>query len=138
MIYSRLISCLNKTYICLKPSVQLPGKWKLYEYYTETDDALINFKENQIKNKGQYLEIEFQVNGMLEQVVNLPFQFLEGIQQCTWQVSRNFIKLFSSEGFQKKEVFQYAIVDGTLKMLRKDNKGNIEFFGFFRKVEEPA
>lgn len=119
----------------IHPARQLPGRWKLYEYYTEPEGELVNIKEEHLEKEKQYLELYFEPHGHMGQTSNLPVQFLKGNSSCTWQTSRNFITLRNSQNSAQAEEFQYAVVDGNLKLLKKDGTGRIEFFGFFRKIE---
>lgn len=132
-----MLGWLNAVELFFHPSKQLPGKWKLFEYYTEPGNKLVNLKEEQLKKENQYWEINFERQGQLSQLTNLPVQFPEGISSCYWSVSRNFITWIGVEDSNKKEEFQYALVSGVLKLLKKKSDGKIEFFGFFRKIQEP-
>lgn len=135
-LFRSLLSWVNKKYIYINPSFQLPGKWRLFEYYSEPGGSLVNVKEEQIKKEDQYLEIGFRREGKLEWVANLPVQFLDGASSYTWRSSRNFIILFQADDSRKKVKLQFAIVKEELKLLKKNQDGRIEFFGFFSKVEE--
>ncbi len=134
--YTSLFKWLNSTELFLQPSKHLPGKWKLFEFYTEPDGNLINMKEEEIKNKKLYWDIKFCEHGQLEQETNLPVKFLKGGSDCEWQLARNFIYWFHVDDSKNKEKFQYAIVNEILKLLNKDQDGKIKFFGFFRRVDE--
>jgi hypothetical protein len=133
--FTSFIHWLNTTEMFARPSKQLPGRWKLFEYYSEPEGELINVKESQLKEKQNFWEIEFGMHGGFIQKTNLPVQFLNGIESSKWDYSKNFILLFHPEDTGKKVKIQFAIEKGNLKLLKKDVKGRIEFFGFFRKLE---
>ncbi len=117
------------------PSRQLPGKWELYEYYTEPKNELINIKKQDLKEKNHFLEIEFAENEKVVQRTNLHFPFFSENEQLQWSRSKNFITLINPGDFRKNIEFQFAIENDTLKLLKKDAFGKIEFFGFFNKLK---
>jgi hypothetical protein len=131
--FTSLIQWLKSTEMFARPSKQLPGKWKLFEYYSEPGGELINMKENQLKKDQIFWEIEFGDQGLFIQKTNLPLQFLNEIESCKWNNSGNFILLSHPADNMKNVKIQFAIENGILKLLKKDVDGRIEFFGFFRK-----
>ena len=135
-VFAALIQWITSAGLSFRPSRQIPGKWKLYEYYTEKDNELINLKEEQIVKCRQYWELYFETNGQLEQKTNLPVVFLSKAKRVKWHTSRNYIKLMDADERDQKVDFQYAVAGENLKLLKKDEKGRIEFFGFFRKTRQ--
>lgn len=133
-VFSRIVNWYKLTEMFTRPSRQLPGRWKLFEYYCEPGDRLINIKEEQLKRDSQFWELHFDGQGHLRQSTNLPVQFLDGASACTWHTSGNYIIWLNSGNADIKVKFQYAVVKGNLKLLKKDHTGRIIFFGFFRKV----
>jgi hypothetical protein len=134
-VFSTLFNWLYATELFARPARQLPGRWKLYEYYTEPGGQLINLKEEQLKEASLYLELNFEKHGKLGFEMNLPLRFFDDIARCSWFTSRNFLIIACTENSDTKEEFQYAIDKGKLKLLKKNSDGKIEFFGFFRKIE---
>jgi hypothetical protein len=112
----------------------LPGKWELYEYYTEPGENLIHKKEAQIKKEKLFAQFEFLEDEKFLHNSNLPAEIikLEGVY--SWSISKNFITLIHEKDFRDNKELQFAIVKDTLKLLKKDSFGKIEFFGFFRKA----
>ena len=47
---SAIMNWLGTTEMFARPSKQLPGKWQLFEYYVDTDEKLLNFNEELLKN----------------------------------------------------------------------------------------
>jgi hypothetical protein len=137
-VISSLIQWLKSTEMFARPSKKLPGKWKLFEYYSEPEGELVNMKENQLNENQFYCEIEFGTHGFLSQKTNLPEQFLEGIETYKWINSKNFIIMIHPEDDGKNEEIQFAIENEILKLLKKDVNGRIIFFGFFRKLQNSA
>jgi hypothetical protein len=133
-IFSSVIHWLKSTEMFARPSKQLPGKWRLFEYYTEKSGELVHVKENQLKQQDIFWEIEFVEDGRFQQNSGLTIKFLEGLDSSGWLVSKNFITLIYRDDTRRNEEFQFAIVNDKLKLLKKDASGKIIFFGFFRRL----
>ncbi|MBW6535107.1 MAG: hypothetical protein K0B11_08860 [Mariniphaga sp.] len=133
-IFTSVFQWLKKTEMFARPSKQLPGKWRLFEYYTEKSGELVNVKETQLKQQDIFWEIEFEEDGCFQQKSGLTIKFLEGIESSGWLVSKNFITLIYRDDASRNEEFQFAIVNDKLKLLKKDISGKIIFFGFFRRL----
>ena len=118
-----------------RPSRQLPGKWKLFEFYTEPDGELIHKKEEQLKEEQLFMEVEFLGNGDFSYNSNLPVNFISDHRKFSWSTERNYITLIHSDDFRKNQEFQFAIEKEVLKILKKDSFGKIILFGFFRKTD---
>ena len=133
--FSGLLKWIASTEMFARPSRQLPGRWLLFEYYTEDNDQLINHKEEQLKNKNHFWELNFRSNGSLSQKSNIPVGYFKDISDVKWYVSRNYIiwKEMNEQGNIIE--FQFAISKGVLKLLKKYSDGRIEFFGFFKKPD---
>ena len=134
-IFSSVIQWLKTTEMFARPSKQLPGKWRLFEYYTEKSGELIHVKESQLKQQDIFWEIEFNENGDFIQQTNAPSGFMENAEANQWNLSKNYITFLHPADFRKNEEFQFAVEKGNLKLLKKDFTGKIELFGFFRKLE---
>lgn len=119
-----------------RPSKQLPGKWELYEYYTESGEKLIHKEKVQLQAEQLFSRIEFLEDSNFLSDSNLPENIFQGEETFTWSVARNFVTLIHKNDFRNNKEFQFAISKQTLKLLQKDNLGKILFFGFFRKVSE--
>ena len=113
--YHAILQWLKSTEMFVRPSKQLPGKWELFEYYIESSEELHNIKETQLKANNEFWQISKVKSG-------------------SWSISKNFITLTSSENNKNYIEFQFAIEKETLKILKKDALGRIEFFGFFNRV----
>lgn len=133
-VISRILKWYKSKGLFVRPSRQLPGQWRLFEYYTEPEGQLLNMKEDQLIQDQLYWELNFKSHGQFGQRSNLPVQFLGGSSQGTWDIFRNFIVLLQADGAGQKEEIQFAVVNGNLRLLKKDRSGRIEFFGFFRKI----
>ncbi len=134
-IFSSVIHWLKTTEMFMRPSKQLPGKWRLFEYYTEKSGELVNIKEAQLKQQEIFWEIEFDENGTFSQQTNSPYGFIENAEANQWSLSKNYITFMHPANFRKNEEFQFAIVNNNLKLLKKDTLGKIIFFGFFRRLD---
>jgi hypothetical protein len=137
-IFSSVIHWLKSTEMFARPSKQLPGKWRLFEYYTEKSGELVNVKESQLKQQDIFWEIELGEKGNFSQQTNSPSGFFENIGANQWSLSKNYITFLHPDDFRKNEEFQFAVEKGNLKLLKKDFSGKIELFGFFRKLESEA
>jgi hypothetical protein len=118
-----------------RPSKQIPGKWHLVEYYTETENELRNITEAQLKAEKELWNIEFTEKKNYSHQCNLPVSLISEIKNGNWNISKNYITLSSSENSNERVEFQFAVEKELLKLLKKDEKGSIEFFGFFNKLD---
>ena len=132
-IFSEILSWLKSTEMFARPSKQIPGKWQLFEYYVERGNDLQNINEARLKEEKELWDIEFTVDNKYYHQCNLPVWQISKIKNGNWNISKNFITLSSSENERNSVEFQFAIEKETLKLLKKDALGRIEFFGFFRK-----
>jgi hypothetical protein len=133
-IFASFVQWLKTTEMFARPSKQLPGKWQLFEYYTEKSGELVNVKEGELKQRDIFWEIEFDENGEFSQQTNSPSGFIENTGANQWSLSKNYITFLHPADFRKNEEFQFAVEKGNLRLLKKDFTGRIELFGFFRKV----
>ena len=134
-IFSTLFDWLRSTEMFARPSKKIPGKWQLYEYYTEPDKKLVNIKEKQLIKENLFFEIGFYDKGKYAQKTNLSIPIISHIENGTWSISKNYITLIHPEDFRKNIEFQFAFENGNLKLLNRDTLGKIEFFGFFRRED---
>jgi len=131
--FTRLIKWWESLEVFARPLNLIPGRWILYEYYTEPGSELLNIKEEQLKSDNRFWKIEFSQKGELRQNSNLPVRFMEDIPQCCWRLAGNYLKIIHPENSNYYEEFQYAVEKEFLRLLKKDLSGRIVFFGFFKK-----
>lgn len=131
---SAIMNWLGTTEMFARPSKQLPGKWQLFEYYVDTDEKLLNFNEELLKNNKMVMTIEFNENGKFVRESNLPISIIQNIEAGEWSIYKNFISLIHPKNFRNNVEFQFACEKGKLKLLKKDKLGKIEFFGFFKSI----
>ncbi len=124
---------LKTTELFANPVKQLPGKWLLFEYYTEPEHELLHFSEEQLNQKKLFWEIEFNAEDKLIQKTNIRLPFSNETGVLIWSKAKNYITLIYPGDFRKNVEFQFAVENGNLKLLKKNSLGKIEFFGFFRK-----
>jgi hypothetical protein len=134
-IFTSVIQWLKSSEMFARPSKQLPGKWWLFEYYTERSGELVHVKESELKQQDIFWEIEFGENGDFSQQTNSPDEFMENTGANQWSLSKNYITFLHPNDFRKNEEFQFAVEKGNLRLLKKDYAGKIELFGFFRKLD---
>lgn len=125
------LNWLRSTEMFARPSKQIPGGWQLAEYYVETDDELQNVPEEQLNARKEIWNIIFSDDNNYAQQCNLPVSLLSDIKDGNWKISKNYITLTSNSNILE---FQFAIEKEQLKLLKKDEKGRIEFFGFFNRL----
>lgn len=131
--YHAILNWLKSTEMFARPSKQIPGKWELVEYYIEKGNELLNIKEEQLKANSEFWHIEFTPDFNFLHDNNLPVWQIAKVKSGNWSFSKNFITLTSSENARNNIEFQFAIEKETLKLLKKDALGRIEFFGFFNR-----
>ena len=133
--FAKIINSLKSTEIFVRPAKKLPGKWQLFEYYIDKAEELKHIKSEHLKTEKQFCNIEFTTEEKYIQNSNIPVSLISDIENGSWSISKNFITLIHPLDFRKNVEFQFAIEKGILKLLKKDEFGKIEFFGFFRKLD---
>ena len=131
--FRKLIDWLGATEMFARPSKKIPGKWVLFEFYTEPDKELVHKTKDQLKSEKIFWEIDFSTDENYTQSTNLNIPVISKIASGTWSRSRNFITLIHPDNFRNNVEFQFAVEKKNLKLLKKDAFGRIEFFGFFSK-----
>ena len=115
---------------------KIPGTWFLYEYYIDLNEDLIHLQEADLINNNESLKIEFSQEEQYTVTEKLPVVLFKRLKEGKWSVHRNFITLIDPEDFRNNVEFQFAFHKNDLKLLKKDESGKIEFFGFFRLPKE--
>lgn len=118
-----------------RPAKQIIGEWHLFEYYLDRDKELHHVEEVQLKNEKSSWQLKFSPEGNFTHQKNLEIQILQNIENGTYGISKNFICFIHPSDFRNTIEFQFAISKGVLKILKKNTKGEIDFFGFFKKQE---
>jgi hypothetical protein len=134
-IIAKINNLLQSSEMFARPSKRLPGKWQLYEYYIDDTKELIHVNSEQLKSEKQNWNIEFNENKQYLHNSNLTIPLIINIENGSWDISKNFITIIHLQDFRKNVEFQFAFEKGNLKLLKKDNSGKIEFFGFFKKLD---
>ncbi len=86
-----------------------------------------------MKEGNIFCEMDFSPDNTFSQKVNIPVELLTHKKFWYWNRMRNFIELGYNENDSDYVKFQFAVNKQTLKLLNKNTKGEILFFGFFRK-----
>ncbi len=133
--FTLFLNWLKSTEMFTRPSRQVPGRWQLYEFYHEPEGQLIHVKEEALKVDHVGWEIAISRDGQFTQESNVPVKIFNGIKNCKWSVSANYLKLFHPVNTGEYEEVQFAVVKGNLRLLKKESNGAIRFFCFFRRVE---
>ncbi len=134
-VFSTFLLWLKSSEMFMRPSKLIPGKWNLYEYYYDSSEKLLHFDDKQLNDNNEYWTIEFSEDKFSHQY-NLPNTVVSKIENGSWDTSKNYITLIHPVDIRNNVEFQFAIEKGNLKLLKKDDLGKIEFFGFFRKVNQ--
>jgi len=130
-IFSLTVSLRNSL---ISSEEKIKGKWHLFEYYTEPGNELIHFAEQDLRSNERYMEIHFMPEGECAVKCNFELPVLtQKNENIEWQKRRNYISFFNPEIKKKEELFQFAVDKNTLKLLKKNKTGKIQFFGFFKK-----
>lgn len=131
-LFSKFLQWLQSTEMFARPSKQLPGKWQLFEFFIETNGELKNLKQQQLSELNLKWDIEFAADNQFVHISSLNLNLIQTIQNGKWKLKKNFLELASKDS--KPVSFQFAIEKEQLKLLKKDETGQIEFFGFFRRI----
>lgn len=133
-VFSAFSSWLQTTEMFARPAKQLPGQWQLFEYFVDSKDELLNFKQEYLKENNRSLKIEIFENNQFLFQSNLPISIFQNLEKGEWSMSKNYITFIHPDNFRNNIEFQFAFEKGNMKLLKKDGFGKIEFFGFFRKL----
>ena len=133
-VCTKFAAWLQTTELFARPSKQLPGKWYLFEYFYENNNDLLHLEENQLKTENIFFNLEFSENNEFILNSNLEVPLIGGLQNGTWSRTKNYITIIHPNDFRNNVLFQFAINKGILKLLNKNHRGKIEFFGFFRQI----
>ncbi|HYQ56324.1 MAG TPA: hypothetical protein VEP89_03175 [Draconibacterium sp.] len=134
-IISKIIDWLKSPQVFGSKKKMIPGRWQLFEYYLDLDKELLHFEEPFLKENKVLLVFSFLENHELILAGNPPVELLKNFTEGKWSVARNYITFIEPKNFRNNIEFQYAFEKGNLKLLKKDAMGNIEFFGFFKRVK---
>ncbi len=113
----------------------LLGEWKVFEFYFDSKNILHHVEKDQLESEGNFWNISFLELGILKMNVMLPAQSVKGVNANKWSRKRNYITLFDGNCPDDSNTFQYAIDNGVLKLLKKEDSGRIEIFAFFERVD---
>lgn len=116
-------------------SQKVPGEWHLYEYYRDWSEELVHVQEQELQVRTESMTLTFAADEKFRLAARLPISFLPHEKEGIWSVRRNFISLVDSNNSMGSIDFQFAFEKDTLKLLKKDENGRIEFFGFFRQAD---
>lgn len=135
-VFAEFFSWLKSSELFARPVKQLPGKWQLFEYYRDLEDGLDHIKEERLKLAGENWTIEFFEDEKLVHQKKMSVPLIAKIENGSWSLSKNYITFLHLSEFRNHVEFQFAVEKNILKLLKKDNCGKIEFFGFFKKLPE--
>lgn len=134
-VFAEIFSWLKSSEMFARPVKQLPGKWQLFEYYRDSENGLDHITEENLKLLNENLTMEFFEDEKFVHQKNLSVPILANIENGKWSLSKNYITLLHPSEFRNHVEFQIAIEKKILKLLKKDNFGKIDFFGFFKKLD---
>lgn len=112
---------------------KLPGRWHLFEYYTENNGELLHNELADLKAQGHNAEIIFDGAEGFMVLSNFSVPVFSMFEKGNWKVSKNYILFSGSDDSAVPIKVQFAIEKGVLRLLKKDKSGRIGFFGFFVK-----
>lgn len=133
--FLKLCAWLTSPGVFGSPVQKIPGKWHLYEYYRDWNEELQHVREQALQSRAESMILTFSADEKFCLAACLPIPFLAYENEGTWRVRRNFIHLQDSRDSGERIEFQFAFEKDTLKLLKKDESGRIEFFGFFRQAD---
>lgn len=133
--FKKIQNWLKTGELFARPSKMLPGKWQLFEYYYESGADLINIKEAELQLSKNTMLIEFYMDNVLTINENLKIEIFRNFKKGNWFRKRNFVTFTNNEKQEKYLTFQFDAGSEQLKLLKKDKKGRIDFFGFFKRIE---
>lgn len=134
-LFSKFISWLASPEVFGSVSKSLVGTWLLFEYYMDEREELVHMREFDLQRESQkvlitFTDEEFEVNAQ----ISVPL--VQRLKKGRWSIANNFITFVDPANFRNNVEFQFAFEKGNLKLLKKDERGMIEFFGFFKPVAD--
>lgn len=134
-LFSKFISWLASPEVFGSVSKSLVGTWLLFEYYMDEREELVHMREFDLQRESQkvlitFTDEEFEVNAQ----ISVPL--VQRLKKGRWSIAKNFITFVDPANFRNNVEFQFAFEKGNLKLLKKDERGMIEFFGFFKPVAD--
>ncbi|MCK3685780.1 hypothetical protein [Maribellus sp. YY47] len=133
-LLSRFTSWLVSPAVFGSISKNFPGEWRLYEYYVDEKEGLLHFLPEDLKCENQMMQLIFSEDNFVVKA-QLPVSLIQNLKSGAWSVAKNFITFVDSANFRNNIEFQFAFEKGNLKLLKKDERGMIEFFGFFKPID---
>lgn len=132
---TRLKNFVANSEMFARPSKQIMGSWYLNEYFIDQNKELKNVKEESLKTNQQFWKLTFAGENRAVHNLHIDVPILNNIENGEWSIHKNYLSFHHPEDFRRTIEFQFAIDKGVLKILKKNLKGEIEFFGFFKKDE---
>ncbi len=134
-IFNALPGWIKQIKLPERPEKKIIGKWQLVEYYIDREKELLHFDEASLKTNNINFILTFLESSEFILRGNLPVVMFSSFQEGNWSISRNYLNWIHPKNANNNIRFQFAFDKGIFKILKKDEKGNIEFFGLFRKKE---
>lgn len=132
---SKLTSWLASPEVFGSITKKIPGNWQLFEYYYDVKEDLVHWKEEDLKRNNELLQIQLSEQKQFSVTQNLSLTVFRNVKSGEWSVHRNYITFVDPANFRNNLEFQFAFERDTLKLLKKDRMGKIEFFGFFKNAD---
>jgi hypothetical protein len=130
-LISKIEGIIKSTSIFEGPTKKIVGTWRLFEYFTENKEELVHKKEAELKTENVFCVLVFE-EGQFQLKSSIDIECLEKLQAGTWQIKKNFLYFEDEKSLGTVRCFQFAFDKDTLKLLKKNERGEIEFFGFFK------
>ena len=130
---TRLKNFVANTEMFARPSKQIIGDWYLNEYFIDQNNELKNVKKETLKTNQQFWEVTFAPENRAIHNLHVDVPILKNIENGEWSIQKNYLRFHHPEDFKRSIEFQFAIDRGVLKILKKNIKGEIDFFGFFKR-----
>jgi hypothetical protein len=132
--FKKIRNWLKAGELFARPSKMLPGKWQLFEYYYDSGADLVNIKEPELQLIKKTMLIEFNADNILIINENLKLEIFRNFKNANWLRKRNFVTFINNSKCEENLTFQFDAGSEQLKLLKKDEKGRIDFFGFFKRI----
>lgn len=132
-LFTKIGGILRTSEIFERPSKKIRGTWQLFEYFMDKEEQLLHLQADDLKAKNELLQIEFREVDFV-QSTTIPASFLQNLSSGKWELSRSFLHLIDEKNFRNSIDFQFAFEKDNLKLLKKNKQGEIEFFGFFKRL----
>lgn len=132
-LFTKIGGILRTSDLFERSTKKIRGTWQLFEYFVDKEEQLVHLQCDELKAKNESMQIEFGEKDFVQKS-SVPINFIENLTNGKWEMNRNYLQLIDEKEFRNSVKYQFAFEKDNLKLLKKNVQGEIEFFGFFKRL----